>query len=177
MWLMQRRIHNALSLLARYTHLKPVKGRSLRTTIGTVTTALLLASAEPATAHFGVTPGVVSAGTVELLVELPAAYEAQPGTVRVVGRGVETVSSRAAAGAPGGESRWLVRARVDAPAGPLPVAVRATSAAGGSFTLRTSLTVVPDEGSGGFPRLAVAIAAALGLALALAALLVARRRA
>jgi hypothetical protein len=175
MWLMQRRIHNALSLLARYTHLKPVKGRSLRTACGTVTVAMLLASAEPAAAHFGVSPGVVSPGTVELLVELPAAYEPEPGSVRVVGRGIETLSSRGAAGAPGGESRWLVRARVDAPAGPLPVAVRARNAAGGSFTLRTTLTVVPGQGSGGFPRLAVAVA--LAFALALAALLVARRRA
>ena len=144
----------------------------------TVASAFALVSAEPADAHFSLVPAVVmDGGPAELVAEVPAGA-AETVSVTAAGPGLELLSSSRAGTAPAGESRWLLRVRVAAPAGPLPVVVSATDRNGGTATFRTSLTVVPAPNGGGAWRWAVAAAGALVAAgLGLVALRVARRRA
>jgi hypothetical protein len=141
--------------------------------------AICLASPEPAQAHVDLQPRLVEHGqVVDLQVELPSLRPgAAPARLEVEGTGVEVLSSRTA-GVAGGESRWLVRARIDSPPGPLALVLRAVYADGASVEVRDSLTVLPASGEDGGRRWWVWLAGVvLATGIAAATLIAVRRKA
>jgi len=151
----------------------------------TIATLLALLLAQPALAHVDVRPRLVEQGkATQLRVELPQ-LRAGPPPVRleVEGPGV-TVLNSSLQGIAGAETVWNVRVRVSpaVPAGDLLLVLRAFFADGKSVEVDGSITVVPgveeapQEASGAFPWLGVAIGVTLAIALAASVLLLARRR-
>ena len=135
-----------------------------------------LLSAEPATAHVDIRPGLVELGEVtELHVELPRLRPGAPPQALVVeGDGLEMLSSRSQ-GTLGQESLWTVRVRADGEPRAVPIVLRASYADGASVEVDERLTVVPAAESS-FPWAGVLAGSALAVGFAVAALTLARRR-
>jgi hypothetical protein len=77
----------------------------------------------------------------------------------------------------GGETRWDVRARADAPPGTLALVLRAGFADGETVEMDDTLTVVPPEPSDPFPWAAAIAGILLAVAFAVSALFLVRRKA
>jgi hypothetical protein len=134
------------------------RNRSAARTAGAAVLLTLLLPA-PALAHVSVRPTLLLAGTDTLLrIELPALRPGRnPIALDLSGPGVSQRSS-ASAGRLGDESRWRVRVRVDAEAGPVAVVLRARYADGQTVAVPQTLTVLPAEASSdsGTPAVLVA---------------------
>jgi hypothetical protein len=132
-------------------------------------------SPEPATAHLNVQPRLIEQQTVtDLVVELPRLRPgAPPERLELEAPGLEILASRLRE-VIGGETRWDVRARTDAPPGTLALVLRAGFADGRTVEVDDTLTVVPAEPSDPFPWVAAIVGAGLAVGFAAAALLLAR---
>ena len=135
-----------------------------------------LLSAEPATAHVNLQPGLLELGEVtELRVELPRLRPgAPPEALELEGEGLEALSSRLQ-GTVGAESVWSVRVRAGGEPRTVPVVLRSRYVDGGSVEVDDRLTLVPAAESS-FPWVAVLAGGALAVGFAVAALTLARRR-
>ena len=141
--------------------------------------------AEPALAHVDVRPRLVEQGKpTQLRVELPQLRAGDsPVRLEVEAPGLTVLASNLQ-GIAGAETVWSVRVLVGpaVPAGDLLLVLRAFFADGRSVEVDGAITVVPgaeeapDEATGAFPWLGVAIGVTLAIALAAAVLLLARRR-
>jgi hypothetical protein len=141
--------------------------------------AICLLSPGPARAHVDLQPRLVEQGrVVDLAVELPVLRPgAAPVRLEVEGPGVQVLSSRPA-GVANGETRWIVRARIDSPPGPLAVVLRAVYPDGAAVEVKDSVTVVPASGGEGGPRWWLVLAGVvLAGGVAVAALIAMRRKA
>lgn len=138
----------------------------------------LALSAEPAAAHLNVQPRLVEQARVtDFLVELPRLRPgAPPERLEIEAAGLKVLSSRLRE-VVGGETRWDVRARADAPPGILALVLRAGFADGGTVEVDDTLTIVPAEQTDPFPWVAVVVGGGLAVGFAASALFLARRKA
>lgn len=162
-----------------YTVPKPVIRCPLRAAYvgATLSTLLILLTAQGARAHVDVQPRLVEQGKiVQLRVELPRLRPGPaPERIAVAGAGIEVLSTRLQ-GVKGSETVWSVRVRTEAPPGRVPLILRAMYADGESVAVHEALTVVPGPDTSSFPWVAVAGGTLLALALAAGLLGLARRR-
>jgi hypothetical protein len=162
-----------------YTVPKPVNRCPLRGAYvgATLSTLLVLVTAQAAGAHVDVQPRLVERGEIaQLRVELPRLRPGPaPERVEIEGAGIEVLSTRLQ-GTKGSETVWSVRVRADAPPGEVPLILRAVYPGGEAVEVSDSLTVVPAPEASSFPWAAVAGGVLLALALALGLLRLARRR-
>ncbi len=162
-----------------YTVRKPVNRCPLQAAYvgATVSTFLLLVSAEGARAHIDVQPRLVEQGkVVQLRVELPQLRAGPaPEQLEVEGVGVEGLSTRLQ-GTRGPETVWTVRVRATGPPGPVLLILRAVFADGESVEVDDTLTIVPAEEPSSFPWAIAAGGTLLALAVAVSSLALARRR-
>lgn len=162
-----------------YTVPKPVNRCPLRAAYvgATLSTFLLLVTAQGAEAHVDVQPRLVEQGQIaQLRVELPRLRPGSaPARIEVEGSGIEVLSTRLQ-GTKGSETVWTVRVRAEAPPGELPLILRAVYAGGEVVEVSDSLTVVPGPEESSFPWVAVAGGVFVALALAAGLLLLARAR-
>ena len=112
----------------------------------------------------------------DFLVELPRLRPgAPPERLEIEAAGLDVLSSRLRE-VVGGETRWDVRARTDAPPGILPLVLRAGFADGETVEVDDTLTVVPAEQSDPFPWVAAVVGGGLAVGFAVVALGLARRK-
>ena len=163
-----------------YTVRKPVNRCPLRAAYvgATLSTLIILVTAQGAAAHVDVRPRLVEQGEIaQLRVELPKLRPGPaPERIEVEGAGIEVLSARLQ-GTKGSETVWTVRLRPTAPHGEVPLILRAVYAGGEAVEVRDSLTVVPAPEASSFPWAVVAGGTLLAFALALGLLRLARRRA
>jgi hypothetical protein len=156
-----------------------VNRRPLRSAYLGATLAVLAAvlSPQPAAAHLNVQPRLIERETVtDLVVELPRLRPgAPPERLDLEAPGLDVLTSRLRE-VIGGETRWDVRARADAPPGTLALVLRAGFADGRTVEVDDTLIVVPAEPSDPFPLVAAIVGAGLAVGFAAAALLLARRK-
>jgi hypothetical protein len=135
-------------------------------------------SAEPAAAHLNVQPRLIrQAEVTDLVVELPLLRPgAPPERLEIEGIGLDVLSSRLRE-VVGGETRWDVRVRADAPPGTLALVLRAGFADGETVEVDDTLTVVPPEPSDPFPWAAAVVGTFLAVSFAVSALFLVRRKA
>lgn len=113
----------------------------------------------------------------ELLVELPRLRPgAAPERLEIVATDLDVLSSRLRE-VSGGETRWDVRARTDAPPGPLALVLRAGFAGGQTVEVDDTLTVVPPTPADPVPWAGAIAGILFAIGFAVCALFLARRKA
>ncbi len=134
--------------------------------------------AAPAAAHLNVQPRLLEqAAVTDLLVELPRLRPgAPPEQLEIDAPGFEVLSSRLRETV-GGETRWDVRARADAPPGTLALVLRALFADGQTVEVDDTLTIVPGDPADPFPWPAAVAGVLLAVGFAASALFLMRRKA
>jgi hypothetical protein len=152
----------------------PLRAAYVGATLATLAAVL---SAEPVAAHLNVQPRLIEQETVtELLVELPRLRPgAPPERLEIDAAGLEVLASRLRE-VVGGETRWDVRARTDAPPGTLALVLRAGFADGETVEVDDTLTVVPRKPSDPFPWAAAVVGGGLAVGFAAVAVLLTRRK-